>query len=212
MVRLQSVEVEECTEEGARGEAESTLKVRDEDDSITLARSQCHLASGLAPKDALRHLAGLDEGLNLAGVDGGALPPSPSCSSFIFSGRHGALRSGGARNQRRRETEGQGEGVHTAAAECTSGVRAVRMRRERARRRSPEQQHSRSKDEEAGARKKKKWRGETRERHPRWLIKGGWGCEWDHPCGRVARCGRVHHEGQSADQHIRSSRGMRDVR
>src|SRR4051812_35710256 len=82
MVRLQSVEVEECTEEGARGEAESTRKVRGEDDSLNLARSRHHLASGLAPEDAFRHLAGLDEGLNLPGVDGGALPPSPACSGF----------------------------------------------------------------------------------------------------------------------------------
>ena len=46
MVWLEKELVEEVPEESAGGKSESTLKVCDEDDTLTLARIQCDLGTG----------------------------------------------------------------------------------------------------------------------------------------------------------------------
>ena len=66
MVRLQMVEIEEISKESTGGEAESTLKMSEEDDPLASACVGHDLGAGSAPLNLGRHLPGADQGLDSA--------------------------------------------------------------------------------------------------------------------------------------------------
>src|SRR3954466_6352690 len=92
-MRLQVVEVEEGTEESARGKTETASKVSKEDDSLTGPCLGHYLVAGDAPLDLGRHLAGSDEGLDGDGRSFGPFPAPAGGLGEIRSGsRHWILK------------------------------------------------------------------------------------------------------------------------
>src|SRR4051812_15563836 len=94
-MRLQVVEVQEGTEESARGKTETASKVSKEDDSLTGLCLGHYLVAGDAPLDLGRHLAGSDEGLD---GDGRSFGPFPAPAGGL-----GEIRSGSRHWSAKRE-------------------------------------------------------------------------------------------------------------
>jgi hypothetical protein len=92
MVWLQSVEVQKFPKECAGREAESSLEVREEDDSLASTRSGHDLGARSTPLDASRHLPGAEEGLDGMRRYRGAFPASTACLGSVSPGGHGACR------------------------------------------------------------------------------------------------------------------------
>src|SRR3954471_24736511 len=86
MMRLQVVEVQEGTEESARGKTETASKMSKEDDSLTGSCLGHYLVAGDAPLDLGRHLAGSDEGLDGDSRSLGPLPARVGGLGEIWSG------------------------------------------------------------------------------------------------------------------------------
>src|SRR3954470_7141720 len=91
MMRLQVVEVQEGTEEIARGKTKTTSKVSKEDDSLTGSCLGHYLVTRDAPLDPGRHFAGPDEGLDGDGRRLGALPARAGSLGEVLSGNLGSL-------------------------------------------------------------------------------------------------------------------------
>src|SRR3954465_13545690 len=93
MVWLQSVEIQKFPKECAGREAESSLEVREEDDSLSSTRSGHDLGARSTPLDASRHLPGAEEGLDGMRRYRGAFPASTDCLGGVSpAGGHGARR------------------------------------------------------------------------------------------------------------------------
>src|SRR4051812_49496693 len=90
-MRLQVVEVQEGTEESARGKTETASKMSKEYDSLTGLCLGHYLVAGDAPLDLGRHFAGSDEGLDGDGRSLGALPARAGSLGEIWSGSLGSL-------------------------------------------------------------------------------------------------------------------------
>ena len=99
VVRLQSVEVKEVPEECTDGEAEFALEMRDEDHALAGARLRHGFGAGFTPLDASWHLAGLNQSLDLAGVNRGSLPAATASGGLLLGGSDGVLQEGGAKNR-----------------------------------------------------------------------------------------------------------------
>src|SRR3954468_10453085 len=109
------VEVQKVTKECAGGEAESSLEVREEDDSLAGARSGHDLGARSTPLDASRHLPGAEESLDGMRRYRGAFPASTgSLGGILPAGGHGACRRGEEAEERR---ESNGKEVTAEAAE-----------------------------------------------------------------------------------------------
>src|SRR3954464_6149308 len=91
---LQSVEVQKISKECAGGEAESSLEVREEDDSFASTGSGHDLGARSTPLDASRHLPGAEEGLDGMRRYRGAFPASTDRLGGVSTGSHGARRRG----------------------------------------------------------------------------------------------------------------------
>src|SRR3954462_5020408 len=92
-MRLQVVEVQEGTEEIARGKTETTSKMSKEDDSLTGSCLGHYLVARDAPLDPGRHFASSDEGLDGDGRSFGALPARAGSLGEVWSGSLGSLGS-----------------------------------------------------------------------------------------------------------------------
>src|SRR3954463_12979454 len=88
VMRLQVVEVQDGTEESARGKTETASKMSKEDDSLTGSCLGHYLVAGDAPLDLGRHLAGSDEGLD---GDGRCFGPLPARAGGLGEIRSGSL-------------------------------------------------------------------------------------------------------------------------
>src|SRR3954464_2356072 len=93
MMRLQMMEVQEGTEEIARGKTKTTSKVSKEDDSLTGSCLGHYLVTRDAPLDPGRHFAGPDEGIDGDGRSLGAVPARARSLGEIWSGSLGSLGS-----------------------------------------------------------------------------------------------------------------------
>src|SRR3954462_13865731 len=92
MVWLQSVEIQKFPKECAGGEAESSLEVREEDDSFASTGSGHDLGARSTPLDASRHLPGAEEGLDEMRRYRGAFTASTDRLGGVLPGSHGARR------------------------------------------------------------------------------------------------------------------------
>src|SRR3954471_5371258 len=97
MVWLQSVEIQKFPKECAGGEAESSLEVREEDDSLASTRSGHDLGARSTPLDASRHLPGAEEGLDGMRRYRGAFPHPRT--AWEVSGRGDMAFAGGKKKQ-----------------------------------------------------------------------------------------------------------------
>src|SRR3954471_6665865 len=138
MMRLQVVEVQEGTEESARGKTETASKMSKEDDSLTGSCLGHYLVAGDAPLDLGRHLAGSDEGLDGDGRSFGPLPARAGGLGEIRSGRlHWSLKQEqieekemavSCRKQEILCRGGSGAGERTSRARLVRAEQGVRAR------------------------------------------------------------------------------------